>query len=93
MTVTAERLAVRRQPGVLARLLRFARGHLLTVFAMLAFAYLLLPIAIVVAFSFNDPTGRFNLTWQGFTLANWANPFGFPGVQDAVEVSIEIAAL
>jgi spermidine/putrescine transport system permease protein len=93
VTVAAERLAVRRQPGVLARLLRFARGHLLTVFAMLAFAYLLLPIAIVVAFSFNDPTGRFNLTWQGFTLANWANPFGFPGVQDAVEVSIEIAAL
>jgi spermidine/putrescine transport system permease protein len=93
MTVTAERLAVRRQPGVLARLLRFARGHLLTVFAMLAFAYLLLPIAIVVAFSFNDPVGRFNLTWQGFTLSNWADPVGFPGLQEAVKISVEIAVL
>jgi spermidine/putrescine transport system permease protein len=93
VTVAAERLAVRRQPGVLARSLRFARGHLLTVYAMLAFAYLLLPIAVVVVFSFNDPTGRFNLTWQGFTLGNWTNPFGFPGVQEAVEVSIEIAVL
>jgi spermidine/putrescine transport system permease protein len=93
MTVAAERLAVRRRPGILTRLLRFARKHVLTAYAILAFAYLLLPIAIVVIFSFNDPVGRFNLTWQGFTFANWLDPFGFPGVQDAVKVSVEIAIL
>jgi len=93
MTVAAERLAVRRRPGILTRLLRFVRKHVLTAYAILAFAYLLLPIAIVVIFSFNDPVGRFNLTWQGFTFANWLDPFGFPGVQDAVKVSVEIAIL
>jgi spermidine/putrescine transport system permease protein len=93
MTVAAERLAVRRRPGILSRLLRFVRKHVLTAYAILAFAYLLLPIAIVVIFSFNDPVGRFNLTWQGFTFANWLDPFGFPGVQDAVKVSVEIAIL
>jgi spermidine/putrescine transport system permease protein len=93
MTVAAERLAVGRRPGVLPRSLRFVRKHVLTVYAFLAFTYLLLPIAIVVVFSFNDPVGRFNLTWQGFTLSNWADPFGFPGVQDAVMVSLEIALL
>jgi spermidine/putrescine transport system permease protein len=93
MTVAAERLAVRRRPGILTRLLRFVRKHVLTAYAILAFTYLLLPIAIVVIFSFNDPVGRFNLTWQGFTFANWLDPFGFPGVQDAVKVSDEIAIL
>jgi spermidine/putrescine transport system permease protein len=93
MSVAAERIELRRRPSALTRALRLARSHLLTVYAMLAFAYLLLPIAIVVVFSFNDPVGRFNLTWQGFTLDNWTDPFGFPGLQDAVEVSIEIAVI
>jgi spermidine/putrescine transport system permease protein len=93
MTVAAERLTVRRRPGVLARSLRFVRSQVLTVYAILAFAYLLLPIAIVVIFSFNDPVGRFNLTWQGFTFSNWTDPFGFPGVQEAVMVSLEIAVV
>ena len=69
------------------------RRHALTVYAGLAFVYLLLPIAVVVAFSFNDPVGRFNFTWQGFTLENWANPFGFPDLQDAVVRSLQIAAI
>ena len=73
--------------------MRLVRRHALTVYAALAFAYLLLPIAVVVAFSFNDPVGRFNFTWRGFTLDNWTNPFGFPDLRDTVVLSIEIAAL
>jgi spermidine/putrescine transport system permease protein len=70
---------------------RRVRRHLLSVYAALALAYLFLPIGVVVAFSFNDPKGRFNFTWDGFTLKNWSNPFGYPGVEDALKVSIEIA--
>ena len=73
--------------------MRFIRHHLLSVYAALALGYLFLPIAIVIIFSFNDPAGRFNYTWQGFTLDNWLNPFGFPGLQSALKVSIEIAFL
>jgi spermidine/putrescine transport system permease protein len=94
MTAAAETVAVRRrQRGALSGAVAFARHHVLTVYALLAFTYLLLPIAIVVVFSFNDPIGRFNLTWQGFTIANWTHPFDYPGIQSAVEVSLEIAAI
>jgi spermidine/putrescine transport system permease protein len=69
------------------------RRHVLDVYAVLALGYLFLPIAIVVLFSFNNPAGRFNFTWEGFTLDNWLHPFAFPGLQDAVVLSIEIALL
>jgi spermidine/putrescine transport system permease protein len=70
-----------------------ARRHVLDVYAFLALAYLFLPIAIVVAFSFNNPLGRFNYTWQGFTLKNWEHPLGYPGLSSAIRVSLEIALL
>jgi spermidine/putrescine transport system permease protein len=73
--------------------MRFVRRHLLTVYAMLAFAYLLVPIGIVILFSFNDPAGRFNYTWQGFTFDHWRNWDGVPGLRDAMVFSIEIALL
>ncbi len=71
--------------------MRFIRRHLLTVYAMLAFAYLLVPIGIVILFSFNDPAGRFNYTWQGFTLDHWRNWDGVPGLREAMVLSLEIA--
>jgi spermidine/putrescine transport system permease protein len=89
MTVAAESVQARSRPSVLA----FVRRHLLTVYALLAFTYLLLPIAIVIAFSFNDPAGRFNYTWQGFTLDNWKNWDGVPGLVNAMSLSLQIAAI
>jgi spermidine/putrescine transport system permease protein len=93
MSVAAERLPAVHRAGFVSRAWQLVRHHTLTVFALLAFIYLLLPIAVVVAFSFNDPPGRFNYTWNEFTFANWANPFAFPGLREAVSVSVQIAAL
>ncbi len=93
MTVAAETLPARVRPGVPARVWAAARRHTLTLFAFLAFVYLLLPIAVVILFSFNDPAGRRNLTWQGFTFDNWEHPFAYPGLRGSVGLSIEIAAL
>ena len=73
--------------------MKFVRHHLLTAYAIAAFAYLLVPIAVVIAFSFNDPAGRYNYTWQGFTLDQWRNWDGVPGLSDAMLLSLEIAAL
>jgi spermidine/putrescine transport system permease protein len=73
--------------------MRFVRRHLLTVYAIAAFAYLLVPIAIVILFSFNNPAGRFNYTWQGFTLDHWRNWDAVPGLREAMTLSIEIALL
>jgi spermidine/putrescine transport system permease protein len=79
----------RRAAGVL----HFLRRHALTGYAALALAYLFLPISIVIAFSFNNPAGRFNFTWQGFTLSNWLHPFAYPGLGGAIKISVEIAVL
>jgi ABC-type spermidine/putrescine transport system permease subunit II len=51
-----------RRPGesALARVWAFVKHHVLTVYSLLAFVYLMLPIGIVIAFSFNNPKGRFN---------------------------------
>jgi spermidine/putrescine transport system permease protein len=73
--------------------MRRVRRHLLDAYALLALGYLFLPIAVVILFSFNNPAGRFNYTWQGFTLDNWLHPFDYPGLGNAVWVSIEIALL
>jgi spermidine/putrescine transport system permease protein len=73
--------------------MKFIRRHVLTTYAFLAFAYLLIPIGLVVLFSFNNPAGRFNYTWQGFTLDNWRNWDSVPGLRDAMVLSLKIAAL
>jgi len=86
----AERAPRDRSPS---RLWAFVKRHLLTVYALLAFTYLMLPIAVVIAFSFNNPIGRFNYTWSSFTLDNWKNWDGVPGLRSAMVLSLEIAFL
>jgi spermidine/putrescine transport system permease protein len=73
--------------------LAFLRRHVLTAWALLFFGYLLLPIAVVAAFSFNHPKGRFNFTWEGFTWSNWTHWNAIPGIQSAVVLSLEIALI
>jgi spermidine/putrescine transport system permease protein len=93
MTAAAESLAAPPRRTELARVGRWLRHHALTAYAALALLYLFLPIGVVIAFSFNNPKGRFNYTWDGFTLSNWLHPFGVPGIGSAIRVSLEIAAL
>lgn len=84
--------AARVEPPVRRRR-RFALGdYLLPAFAALAFVYLFVPITYTFVFSFND-SGKSNLVWQGFTLDNWANPCGAPGVCGAVVNSIQIGLI
>jgi spermidine/putrescine transport system permease protein len=92
MTISAEAAHPRRQ-GTAARAWAAVRRQTLTAYAVLAFAYLMLPIAIVILFSFNDPAGRFNYVWSGFTLDNWRNWDGVPGLRDSMVLSLEIAAI
>ncbi len=86
-------VSAQREGNVLRTSLAFVRRHVLTVYSLLFFAYLLLPIAVVVVFSFNHPAGKFNFTWQGFTLDNWRHWDGVPGIRSAIVLSLEIALL
>jgi spermidine/putrescine transport system permease protein len=69
------------------------RGWGLAIWSGLALLYLFLPIFIVVLFSFNDNKGRFNFTWQGFTLDHWAHPFADPDLAAALKNSLAIALI
>ena len=62
----------------------------LTAVAML---YLLIPIAVMIVFSFNNYDGKFNFIWRGFTLNAWLHPLDWPGLGDAIRTSLVIAAL
>jgi spermidine/putrescine transport system permease protein len=61
--------------------------------AVLGFVYLFIPIAVIVAFSFNKPAGKFNIVWREFTFDNWADPFAPGPLMDAMVTSLKVAAL
>ncbi len=93
MTTLAETMAPRARLGLIARVWRFVKRHALTVYALLVVGYLMLPIAVVILFSFNAPKGRFNYVWQGFTLDNWIHWDAVLGIRTAVVTSLEIGMI
>ena len=82
---TIERQAPRRS------LLRTIDHYALPVFTALAIGYLLVPIVVMVVFSFNLPVGKFNYSWNEFSLQGWLHPFDWPGLPDSVRTSLAIA--
>ncbi len=76
-----------RRPPLASRL----SALVLPVFTGLAVLYLFLPIAVMIAFSFNDPAGRQNITWQGFTFENYVSIWGRPDVTGPMVNSLIVA--
>jgi spermidine/putrescine transport system permease protein len=67
--------------------------RLLPAFTAVAIGYLLIPILVMIVFSFNDYQGKFNFIWHGFTLKAWESPLAWPGLPQAIQLSLTIAAL
>ena len=65
----------------------------LPVFTGVAVLYLFLPIAVMIAFSFNDPAGRQNITWQGFTFRNYMDIWNRPDVTGPMVNSLIVAVI
>jgi spermidine/putrescine transport system permease protein len=96
-TVSTERApgasALPADPGRPARRGRRRLGdRLLFAYTWLVIVWLALPIAVMIAFSFNNPHGRYNFTWVGFTL-KWYGPhlFDYPSLTSAIENSLIVA--
>jgi len=70
---------------------RWLKDNGVMIFAILALMYMLLPIAIIALFSFNNPTGRYNFEWVGFTTEYWRNPFAVTELTDSLLLSIRLA--
>jgi len=73
------------------RIARAVDRWLLPIYVVGVVLYLVLPVAVMIIFSFNDPSGRSNLTWRGFSLEAWMNPLARPGLPDAVKNSLIVA--
>ena len=71
---------------------RFTRW-LLPGFTGLVVAFLFAPIVVMIVFSFNNPRGHQNITWQGFTLDNYLNVWGRPDITDPMLTSLTIAII
>jgi spermidine/putrescine transport system permease protein len=71
------------------------RRNALMIYAGFAVAYMLIPIAVIAVFSFGEtPRDRINFALDGgFTLEYWETAFSIPELNDAMVVSLELAAL
>jgi len=74
------------------RLRTWVGDNALRIYAVIAFVYLLLPVAYTFAFSFND-AGRTNIVWNSFTWDNWLNPCGAPEVCPSVVNSLVVGLI
>ena len=92
MTTTTETVP-RPRIGLGARAWRAVKRHALTAYAILALLYLMLPILVVILFSFNKPSGRFNYVWQEFTFDNWIEWDSVLGLRQALVTSLQIGVL
>jgi len=80
-------------PGAPVRVRRTIRSRLLGIYATLAYIWLFAPLVVIVAFSFNRPTGKFNTRWNELTFQNWLHPFRKQDYTEALITSLKVAAV
>jgi len=68
-------------------------GLVLPAITALVVVFLFAPLVVMVIFSFNDPAGRQNITWQGFTLDNYLTLWRRPDITGPMLTSLTIAAI
>ncbi len=69
--------------------------HFAMIVAILVLGYLFLPVAYTFVFSFNNYK-KSNISWNpegSPTLAHWRDPFGPPGIRDALLTSLQIGGI
>lgn len=73
--------------------MRGRRFKFLPLYTGAVIAYLFVPIVVMILFGFNDPRGRFNFAWQGFTLQWYRELFDIPELTTALKNSLAVAGL
>jgi spermidine/putrescine transport system permease protein len=70
---------------------RLAGGRMLHAYTWVVIAWLILPILIMIAFGFNDTKGRYNQSWEGFTLKWYGRVFDLDELTRALVISLVVA--
>jgi spermidine/putrescine transport system permease protein len=70
------------------------RRNGIRLYAALAVAYMLIPIAVIALFSFGKtPKGKLTFTFDSFTTEYWRHAFSITELNDAMIISLKLAAL
>ena len=89
--MSAAAISASRRPSPLQRFGVAIERFLLPLYTIGVTLYLILPVAVMILFSFNDPTGRSNLIFKKFSFDAWLDPLGRIGLGDAVRNSLIVA--
>ena len=92
---TLERPAATETSSPARSRLRLKGSTVLYLYTWLVIIWLIIPIGVMIAFSFNDPAGRYNQHWDGFTLKWWhpAKLFAISDLSQALWTSLIIAVI
>ncbi|BCY07611.1 ABC transporter permease [Actinoplanes sp. L3-i22] len=75
------------------RRVRITGAGVMFTYTWLIILWLVLPIFVMILFGFNDPKGRFNQTWQGFTFKWYKDVFAIHELTSALWLSLVIAVV
>ena len=72
---------------------RRVANRIMDVYAIMVLAYLFIPIAVIILYSFNKPEGKFNFVWKAFSLDAWRDPLKYEALVEAMKLSLKVAAV
>jgi spermidine/putrescine transport system permease protein len=94
MTTLAQRPAPIAEATAPARRVRGRLGdRLLYGYTWMVIIWLCLPIGVMILFGFNNPKGRYNQTWDGFTVKWYGRLFEIQDLTSALLTSLALAVL
>jgi spermidine/putrescine transport system permease protein len=70
---------------------RLTGGRALYLYTWVIITWLTLPVLVMILFGFNDTPGRYNQTWEGFTLKWYGRVFALDELTKALVISLVIA--
>ena len=80
-------------PAVAPRRSRLTGGRALYIYTWVIIAWLTLPVLVMILFGFNDTPGRYNQTWEGFTLKWYGRVFALDELTKALVISLLVAVV
>jgi spermidine/putrescine transport system permease protein len=72
---------------------RMTGAGVLHTYTWIVIGWLILPVLIMIAFGFNATKGRYNQSWEGFTVTWYARVFELGDLTQALIVSIGVAVV